>query len=117
MISLSGLVLALGLSVTAGAVPANAWVWSSQVTLTGALNQCTNQGAQAAYVNAVFNNQRVAYWTALGQPPHYSVTFNNVPSGGGWAWIVVTCSVVGGSQGHWVHVYRPTIGTTLGVNL
>lgn len=118
-ISLSGLVLALGLSAAAGAAPANAWVWSSNVTLTGALNQCTNQGAQTAYVNAVFNNQRHAYWTGLGQPPHYSVTFSNVPGGsGGWAWIVVTCNVVGGSHGYWVHVYRPAVGTTLGgINL
>jgi hypothetical protein len=117
MILLAGLGLALGLSASVGTTSANAWVWSSQVTLTGALNQCTNQGAQAAYVNAVFNNQRIAYETSIGQPPHYSVTFTNVPGGGGWAWIVVNCAVVGGSQGYWVHVYRPTIGTTLGVNL
>lgn len=117
MILLAGLGLALGLSVSVGTASANAWPWSSQVTLTGALNQCTNQGTQAAYVNAVFNNQRVAYETSIGQPPHYSVTFTNVPGGGGWAWIVVNCAVVGGSQGYWVHVYRPAIGTTLVVNL
>jgi hypothetical protein len=117
MVSLAGGVLALGLSASLEAVPANAWAWSSDVTLTGTLTQCTNQGAQAAYVNAVFNNQRHAYWTSVGQPPQYSVTFTNVPSGGGWAWIVVNCAVVGGSQGYWVHVYRPAAGSTLGVNL
>ncbi len=114
---LAGLGLALGLSISVGTTSANAWPWSWQVTLTGALNQCTNQGIQAAYVNAVFNNQRIAYETSAGQPPHYSVTFTNVPGNGGWAWIVVNCAVVGGSQGHWVHVYRPALGSTLGVNL
>ena len=116
-ISFASLGVALGVSASVATTPANAWPWSSKVTLTGALNQCTNQGIQAAYVNAVFNNQRVAYETKAGMPPSYSVTFTNVPSNGGWAWIVVNCDVIGGSQGHWVKVYRPAIGDTLVVNL
>ena len=110
------LVASLGMVVSAR--PARAWPLSPTVTVTGALNQCTNQGIQVARVNAVLNEQRRVYTTPAGQPPSYSVTFTNVPGGaGGWAWIVIDCSVVGGSKGYWVKVYRPLIGSTLRVNL
>jgi hypothetical protein len=98
--------------------PASAWSWSSSVTVKGSLVQCTNQGPQTATVNAVLNGERHIVTTGLGMPPSYSVTFGNVPSGaGGWAWIVVDCSVAGGSAGHWVKVYRPAVGSTITANL
>jgi hypothetical protein len=110
--------LVAGLGVVVSAQSARAWPWSSTVTVTGALNQCTKHGIQVARVNAVLNGQRHVYTTPAGQPPSYSVTFTNVPSGaGGWAWIVIDCSVVGGSKGYWVKVYRPGFGSTLRVNL
>jgi hypothetical protein len=109
-------VLALLLGVGVGS--ANAWPWSSTVTLAGSLVQCTSDGAQSAHVNAVLNDERHEYNTLLGQPPDYSVTFTNVPGGsGGWAWIVVDCAVSGGSQGHWVKVTRPVFGSTITSNL
>jgi hypothetical protein len=110
--------LVASLGIVVSAQPARAWPWSSTVTVTGALNQCGNVGPQVATVNAVLNKERHIYTTGLGMPPSYSVTFSNVPSGaGGWAWIVVDCSVVGGSKGYWVKVYRPLVGSTLRVNL
>lgn len=117
-VMLAGVVLTLGLGAVVGAQPANAWTWSSQVTLSGNLNQCGGGGPQTADVDASFNNQRVVYGTGLGMPPRYSVTFTNVPGGfGGWAWIVINCRVTGSPHGYWVHVYRPGFGSTLAVNL
>ena len=109
------LVASLGIMVIAR--PAQAWLGNSTVTVKGTLYQCTKNGIQAARVNAVLDEQRHIYTTPLGQPPSYSVTFTNVRSDGGWAWIVIDCVVVGGSKGHWVKVYRPLFGSTLQVDL
>ncbi|WP_143202408.1 hypothetical protein [Amycolatopsis sp. CB00013] len=110
-------VLAVSALMLGGASQAFAWPWSSTVTVSGALTQCSDS-IQSAHVSAVLNGQGHAYNTLAGMPPRYGVTFTNVPGGsGGLAWIVVTCAVQGGSRGYWVRVYRPAFGSVLNVNL
>lgn len=96
------------------AAPALAWPGSATVTVTGK-SGCWEQGPQQATVYGELNTQghtSVQY----GMPARYSITFTNVPSGGGWAWFTIHCSV-GGDHNAWVRVYRPLWGSTLNVNL
>jgi hypothetical protein len=111
----AALAIVLGVGLTKPA-PARAWFWDPKVTIYGTLNVCGPGGIQTAYVRGNLNGTIVQNGTALGAPPSYSLTWNNVPSGGGYAWVVVNCSVTG-SYGRWVHVYRPTLGNSLHVNL
>jgi hypothetical protein len=96
------------------AAPALAWSGSSTVTLTGN-SGCWADGPQQATVYGELNTQGHTS-VQFGMPARYSVTFTNVPSGGGWAWFTVHCSV-GGDHNRWVRVYRPGWGSTLSVNL
>ena len=55
-----------------------------------------------------------------GGAPTYQIKFTNVrsgrvPSGGGWAWITVSCSM-GGYHQSWVEMYRPDSGDTITKN-
>ena len=95
------------------ASPAQAWSWSSSVTVTG--QACTPYGAQSVYVRGELNQQVQYYSSGLGQPPTYRITFTNVPSGTSYAWIVFNCSVTG-SYGKWLTMYRPTWGSTITAN-
>lgn len=104
------LVAVAGTAVVA-APAASAWTWSSSVTLTGTAG-CG--GAQRATVRGVFNEQH-QLWTAYARNT-YSITFTNVPAGGGWAWVWSDCSVTS-DHGTWVRVTRPVFGSTIGANL
>ena len=107
------IVLGVGLSKPA---PAKAWFLDPTVTISGSLTGCGPGGIQTAYVRGNLNGTIATNSTALGAPPSYSLTWHNVPSGGSYAWIVVNCTVTP-AYGRWVHVYRPTIGEGLHVNL
>jgi len=110
--------LAAVLTLVAGTAPASAWTGDSTVTVKGELTQCSSYGPQNARVRATLDGQHYDYYTPMSMPIRYSVTFTNVPAGnGGWAWFVIDCSGPGGSQGHWVKVYRPWFGSTLNVDL
>jgi hypothetical protein len=105
--------LLMGLGVIAAA-PSQAWWGSSAVTLTGTTG-CWSDGPQQSTVYGELNRQGHTS-QENGMPTRYSVTFTNVPSGGGWAWFTIHCSV-GGDHNRWVQVYRPSLGSTLGINL
>jgi hypothetical protein len=98
------------------ATSAQAWTWSGTVTVSGTAG-CTNVGgiqqidAEGDLDGKHFSNK------PLSNGNQYSVTFTNVrsgrvPSGGGWAWVTVTCSMGGYHQG-WVEMYRPSVGSTI----
>ena len=103
------LALAVGLVAVTPSQPANAWAWSSNATIHGQVNTCYGN---AAHVVGVLNGQYQSQQTGWGYPPSYALTFTNVPSGGGWAWVMAYCTNYGGPHGTWVHVYRPGVGTT-----
>lgn len=90
---------------------ASAWTWSSVVTLTGS-NGCG--GLQTVLVSGVLNGQSTS-WSGYGES-NYRLTFTNVPSGGGWAWVWSNCGVAP-DHGTWIHVTRPVFGSTIGANL
>jgi hypothetical protein len=102
-----------GLGVVAAA-PSQAWQWSSGVTLTGTTG-CWSSGPQQSAVYGELNGQ--GHWSyGNGMPTRYNIYFSNVPSGGGWAWFTIHCSV-GGDHNRWVWVSRPSWGSTLPINL
>lgn len=101
--------LALSLVAATPSQSAHAWAWSSSATIHGQVNTCYGN---AAHVVGVLNGQYQSSQTGWGYPPSYALTFSNVPSGGGWAWVMAYCSNYGGPRGTWVHVYRPAVGTT-----
>ena len=76
---------AAAFTLAAPAQPAHAWPWDSTVTATGKLTGCSTAGPlQMASVRADLNGQ-VATWSSplYSSPPTYSLTWHNVPSGGG----------------------------------
>lgn len=105
-------VAAASLAPVTAAAPAYAWSGSSTVTLTGK-SGCATDGPQVSTVYGELNNQG---YTSKQRSGGYSVTFTNVPPGGGWAWFTVHCDVAG-SHNTWVRVVRPGWGSTLRVNL
>ena len=109
--ALAGLAAA-AFTLAAPAQPAHAWPWDSTVTATGKLTGCSTAGPlQMASVRANLNGQ-VATWSSplYSSPPTYSLTWHNVPSGGGYAFVVVHCSAVTPDYSTWIHVYRPGWG-------
>lgn len=110
IITLGGLIGAVSLPATA----ASAWPWSGTVTVHGSTG--CGPGIQTATVYANLNSEGYRVGTGTGAPPNYSVTFKQVPSGGGWGWFWVECSVTGG-HGTWARIYRPTVGSSITVNL
>ena len=111
-----GLAGVAAVALAASAVsPAHAWSWSSSVTVKGSAG-CSVGGPEVASVRGVLNGQYQSSNSGLQINPQYAVTFTNVPSGGGWAWFWVDCSV-SSDHGRWVWVYRPSWGSTITANL
>jgi hypothetical protein len=100
--------------VFAPAQPAHAWPLDNNVTVTGKVTGCSTGGPyNQATVRANLNGE-IRTWTSGGwysQPPTYALRFDNVPGGaGGWAWVVVHCTVDRPDYGVWIKVQRPVIG-------
>ena len=109
-------VAAVTLLSTSG-VPAHAWAWDPHVTVSGHITDWAPGPIQSESVRANLNGE-IRTWgpvTTSGQPA-YSLSFDNVPNGGGYAWVVVHSNVLG-DVGHWVHVTRPGWGSTENVNI
>ena len=101
------------------AQPAHAWAWDPHVTVTGKIVGCGASGPiQVESVRANLNGE-IRTWgpVTTSSQPTYSVSFDNVPNGGGYAWVVVNCSVMP-NYGTWIHVTRHGWGNTeSGVNI
>lgn len=117
--SLGAVAAMLGANVVS-AQPAAAWPSSSTVYVKGTAG-CDNKGGiQAVHAEGDLDGKRFTWdgsgnWN--GNWPTYQIAFTNVrsgrvPSGGGWAWITVKCSMGGYHQG-WVEMYRPGWGDTI----
>jgi hypothetical protein len=97
-------------------MPAQAWSWSSTVYLKGTAGCANVGGIQAITARAALDGKTFTS-TSSTNGNNYQIQFTNVrsgrvPSGGGWAWVVVSCSL-GGYHQAWVEMYRPGWGDTL----
>lgn len=98
------------------AQPANAWSYSSTVYVKGTAG-CSNVGGIQMIDAAGDLDGQHFTWSASTNGNRYEVKFTNVrsgrvPSGGGWAWVTVSCSM-GGYHQSWVEMYRPSWGDTI----
>jgi hypothetical protein len=99
------------------ALPAQAYSWSSTVYLKGSAG-CSNVGgiqevvARGALDGRTFESRWSTNGNSYAPLKFTNVRAGRVPSGGGWAWVQVTCSMGGVRQG-WVEMYRPPSGDTI----
>ena len=116
--SLSAIAAGAGANLVA-AEPASAWSWSSTVYVKGSAG-CTNTGGIQTIDSRGSLDGQTFTSSALTNGNQYQIKFTNVrsgrvPSGGGWAWITVSCSM-GGYHQSWVEMYRPSWGDTITKN-
>ena len=91
-------------------VPAHAWAWSSQVTLTGTVKSATHGAIQRVYVSGSDGEKG---WATLGSGTYsrsYSFKFYNVPGGVGIPKVNWTVDTSIGSFGNHFGVARPATG-------
>lgn len=101
-----------GVAVAGSLLASSAWSWDSNVTATGRVTGCSTAGPfQMASVRANLNGQ-IATWNSqpYSSPPAYALRWSNVPSGGGWAFVVVHCSAYTPDYSRWIRVQRPAVG-------
>lgn len=105
--------IAIGLvagPLVAASVPAQAWSWSSQVTLTGTVKVIYHPGITGVYVSGSDGEHG---WASLGSgngySRAYSFKFYNVPGGSG-IWVNWTVYTNNGSFSNGFGVARPSTG-------
>ncbi|MFF1819716.1 hypothetical protein ACFVWG_20620 [Kribbella sp. NPDC058245] len=115
-----GAVAALLGGTLAAAQSAAAWSNSSTVYVKGTAG-CTNVGGiQHIHAEGSLDGAKFVSDSDANGTPRYQIKFTNVrsgrvPSGGGWAWITVSCNM-GGYHQSWVEMYRPDWGDTITKN-
>jgi hypothetical protein len=106
--------LAGGFLGVLGAGPAQAWTWSSTVTVHGT-DGCSGFQSGTVYGYGSANGESHIATSGPGFGS-YSMTFGSIPSGGELITFQVYCSMSGNnSVTAWVS--RPTIGTSKGLNI
>jgi len=117
-ISFGAVAVVAGLNLVA-AGPASAWPWSGTVNVKGSAGCANTGGIQTVDSRGSLDGQTFTS-SSLTNGNQYQIKFTNVrsgrvPSGGGWAWITVSCSM-GGYHQSWVEMYRPSWGDVITKN-